>query len=151
VAADPHLAYRRLVAQVYEVAGLSRRRSDHDAAAEDTTTAQWHVLSVLSGGPATVPQVARRLGQARQSVQRVADELVARGDVVPAPNPDHARSSLLEITGTGTARLDRLWDRSRPSRLAMLADAGIGPDDLDRAATTLAALAAALRTAGPGR
>ena len=93
MAADPHVAYRRLIAQVYEVAGLSRRSSDRDAAAEHTTTAQWHVLSVLSGGPATVPQVARRLGQARQSVQRVADELVAHGDVRPVPNPDHARSS----------------------------------------------------------
>ena len=151
MAADPHVAYRRLIAQVYEVAGLSRRSSDRDAAAEHTTTAQWHVLSVLSGGPATVPQVARRLGQARQSVQRVADELVAHGDVRPVPNPDHARSSLLEITATGTARLERLWDRSRPSRLALLADADIGADDLDRATTTLAALAAALRTAASGR
>jgi DNA-binding MarR family transcriptional regulator len=145
MASDPHLAYRLLVAQVYELAGLSRRRSDRDAAAEATTTAQWHVLSVLAGAPATVSQVARRLGQARQSVQRIADDLVARGDVRPVPNPDHVRSPLLEITGTGSALLARLWDRSRPARVTMLADAGIDSADLDRAATTLAALAAALR------
>jgi DNA-binding MarR family transcriptional regulator len=151
MAADPHLAYRALIAHVYEVAGLSRRCSDQDAAAEHTTTAQWHVLSVLSGGRATVPQVARRLGQARQSVQRVADELVARGAVRPVANPDHARSPLLEITGTGAALLDRLWARSRPSRLDLLADAGLSTEDLDRAATTLAALAAELRTGFPGQ
>ena len=146
MAADPHLAYRLLVAQVYEVAGLSRRHSDRDAGAEGTTTAQWHVLSAVSDAPATVSQVARRLGLARQSVQRVADDLLARGDVRPVPNPDHVRSPLLEITGTGSALLDRLWERSRPTRVAMLAEAGISTADLDHAAATLAALAAALRS-----
>ncbi|MGI5128461.1 MarR family winged helix-turn-helix transcriptional regulator [Pseudonocardia sp. CA-107938] len=147
---DPHTAYRTLVAHVYELAGLSRRQSDRDAAAEGATAAQWHVLSVLSGGRATAPQVARRLGQARQSVQRVVDDLRARGDVRTASNPDHARSPLLEITPAGAARLDRLWTRSRPARLAVLDDAGLTPDDLTRAATTLAALAAALRRAERG-
>ncbi|MEJ3656612.1 MarR family winged helix-turn-helix transcriptional regulator [Actinomycetes bacterium KLBMP 9759] len=145
VTQDLYSAYRSLIAQTYEVAGLSRRLSDHDAAAEGATTAQWHVLSVLSGGPATVPQVARRLGQARQSVQRVADDLLAREDLRETANPDHTRSRLLTITELGTARLDRLWERSRPSRLAMLTDAGISAVDLDRAADTLAALAAAMR------
>ncbi len=147
MAEDLHTAYRALIAQTYEVAGLSRRLSDRDATAEDATTAQWHVLSVLSGGPATVPQVARRLGQTRQSVQRVADDLRARGDVATTANPDHTRSRLLAISEAGAARLDRLWDRSRPARAALLAGAGITGADLDRAAATLAALAAALRAA----
>ena len=108
------------------------------------------MLSVLSNRPATVPQVARRLGQARQSVQRVADDLLTRGDVEASTNPDHTRSRLLTITAAGTARLDRLWARSRPSRAALLADAGLTSADLDRAAGTLAALAAALRAAERG-
>lgn len=145
MAEDLHTAYRALIAQTYEVAGLSRRLSDRDAAAEDATTAQWHLLSVLSGGPATVPQVARRLGQARQSVQRVADDLRAAGDVRASANPDHARSPLLTITDRGTARLHRLWERSRPAREALLADAGLTAHELERAEHTLATLAAALR------
>ena len=39
MAEDLHTAYRALIAQTYEVAGLSRRLSDRDATAEDATTA----------------------------------------------------------------------------------------------------------------
>ena len=72
-------AYRLLIADVYELEGTSRRTSESIAAMAGQTTARWHVLSVLSTAPATVATVARRLGLARQSVQRVADGLLADG------------------------------------------------------------------------
>jgi DNA-binding MarR family transcriptional regulator len=45
---------------------------------------------------------------ARQSVQRVADELVADGLIHPTANPDHARAPLLELTPEGRAIYDKI-------------------------------------------
>src|SRR5438309_10079220 len=92
-------AYRLLVADVYELAGESRRSSDALAGRVGQTTARWHVLSVVSDGPRTVASAARRLGLARQSVQRVVDDLVAAGQLALRDNPDHARAPLVAPTG----------------------------------------------------
>src|SRR5215213_2268842 len=67
----------RLVADVLECAGALRRYGDALTRPLGQTEVRWAVLSVLSGGARTVPQVARRLGVTRQSVQRVANLLVA--------------------------------------------------------------------------
>ena len=56
-----------------------RRYGDAFTRRPGQTEARWAVLSILSGGARTVPQVARRLGVARQSVQRVANLLTAEG------------------------------------------------------------------------
>src|SRR3712207_3495790 len=72
-------AYRLLIADVYELAGESRRTSEALAREVGQSAARWHVLSVVSDGPRTVGSASRRLGLARQSVQRVVDDLVAAG------------------------------------------------------------------------
>ena len=64
-------AYRLLIAEVYEMAGRSRGTSEAIARRHGQTTARWHVLSVLEESDVTVPGIARRLGQARQSVQHL--------------------------------------------------------------------------------
>jgi DNA-binding MarR family transcriptional regulator len=142
---NEHQAYRLLIAAVYELAGLSRRISDRDAAARGTTTARWHVLSAVSEQPATVSAVARRLGLVRQAVQRVADELVAAGELERLANPAHARSPLLAITPAGRATLDTLWSDTEPSRTALLRHAGVTPADLDAARGTLEKILAVMR------
>lgn len=62
----------RLVADVFELAGLLRRSGEVVAAREGHTQARWQLLSVVSDRALTVPQAARRLGVTRQGVQRVA-------------------------------------------------------------------------------
>jgi DNA-binding MarR family transcriptional regulator len=52
--------------------------------------------------------IARRLGITRQSVQRVADAIVAEGLATYEPNPDHQRSPLVILTGTGESVLDTI-------------------------------------------
>jgi DNA-binding MarR family transcriptional regulator len=143
--AEEHLAYRLLIADVYELAGLSRRLSDRDAAAHGTTTARWHVLSVVSDRPATVPAIAGRLGLVRQAVQRITDELVAAGELERRDNPAHARSPLVAITAAGRATLDALWADTDRSRTALLASAGVTAAELDRARDSLSRILDALR------
>lgn len=138
-------AYRLLVADVYELAGVSRRSSEELARAEGQTVARWHVLSVLSDGARTVPSAARRLGLAPQSVQRVVGDLVASGHVVAAENPDHVRSPLLELTGSGREVVARLFDRSEADRAAVVARAGVSVAELAAAREVVRKLVAALR------
>lgn len=134
--------YRALIADVYELAAVSRRISEADAAARGVTVAQWHVLSVLSGGDATVPAVATRLGLTRQAVQRVVGELVETGLAARHDNPEHARSSLYRATETGLSKLEQLIaDTEAPRAEAVSA---VSLDELRAARNTLRAVLAGL-------
>jgi DNA-binding MarR family transcriptional regulator len=138
--------YRLLMAEVYELAGLSRRTSEAIAKELGQTVARWHVLSVLSAGPCTVPAIARRLGLTRQGVQRVADDLLAARLLQASPNPDHVRSPLLTLTNRGQLVLEQLTQRSDAARGRLLQHARIAADDLEAARTTLRALLQSLAT-----
>lgn len=138
-------AYRLLIADVYELAGLSRQVSEDLARSVGQTAARWHVLSVVSDGPRTVPSAARRLGLAPQSVQRVVGDLVAAGLVEAVDNPDHVRSPLMRLTGAGRTVVDELFTRSTAARADALARAGVTVDELAGARDVLRRLVGALR------
>ena len=103
----------RLVADVLECAGALRRYGDALTRPLGQTEVRWAVLSVLSGGARTVPQVARRLGVTRQSVQRVANLLAAEGLIESAPNPDNARSPLFRLSKRGEEVLTATCDLAK--------------------------------------
>jgi DNA-binding MarR family transcriptional regulator len=65
------------------------------------TSARWQVLGTLPDGPATVSDIARRMGLTRQSVQRIADRLVIDGFLKTRSNPAHRRAKLYLLTGKG--------------------------------------------------
>ncbi|MEO8686450.1 MAG: hypothetical protein ABI414_16605, partial [Devosia sp.] len=54
---------------------------------------------------------ARGIGHARQSVQRVADVLIAEGLVVQTAKPGDRRTMLLELTPEGVAVLTAIFER----------------------------------------
>jgi DNA-binding MarR family transcriptional regulator len=141
--------YRLLIADVYELAGESRRTSEALAREAGQSAARWHVLSVVSDGPRTVASAARRLGLARQSVQRVVDDLAAAGQVALRPNPEHVRAPLVEITPAGAATLARLVRRSDADRADLLRRAGVQGSELDQARAVLRLLLDALHQPGP--
>lgn len=97
-----------LVADLYQAAGLSRRLGEQIAKVEGQSQARWQVLSVLSDGPRTVAQAARRLSTARQAVQRVTRELANDGLLVAHDNPDHRTSPLFALTAEGERTLERM-------------------------------------------
>jgi DNA-binding MarR family transcriptional regulator len=94
-----------LVADLYEAAGVMRRRGDRIASVAGQSQARWQLLSVVSEGTWTVPHAARRLGLTRQAVQRVADDLRAAGLVRTERNPNHQRSPLIVLTDAGREAL----------------------------------------------
>jgi DNA-binding MarR family transcriptional regulator len=135
--------YRLLLADVYELAGTSRRTSEAAAREVGQTVARWHVLSVLSE-PTTAAGAARRLGLSRQSVHRVCGELSDDGLVTASDNPDHQTSPLLGLTPEGAAILSELVQRSDADRSRQLDRADITIEELAGARSTIRALIAAL-------
>lgn len=144
-----HEAYRLLIADVYELAGASRRISEQLAREVGQSAARWHLISVLSESEASVAAAARRLGLARQSVQRVADDLVRQGHLHVRPDPTDRRAPLLSLTDSGRVLMEELFDRSSEHRAAAVGRTGVSVTGLTRARETIRALTAALE--GPPR
>jgi DNA-binding MarR family transcriptional regulator len=74
----------------------------------DLTSARWQVLGTLPDGPATVAEIARRMGLTRQSVQRIADRLVIDGLVTTEANPAHRRAKLYLLTTHGMSVMEEV-------------------------------------------
>jgi DNA-binding MarR family transcriptional regulator len=94
-------ALRQLVLEVFRLNGALLRHGATLTAPVGQTQARWQVIGAVAEATRTVPQIARRMGMSRQSVQRVADLLAKDGMLRLDPNPDHARSPLLRLTPKG--------------------------------------------------
>ncbi len=97
-----------LVVQIFRLNGLITSAGDALAAPAGQTSARWRVLAAIDHEPETVARIARRWGQARQSVQRVANELVRDGLASYTENPKHRRAQLLVLTPTGRSALQAI-------------------------------------------
>ncbi|MEW2082854.1 MarR family transcriptional regulator [Streptomyces sp. NPDC005283] len=117
-----------LVADVFEAAGALRRAGEALAGEEGQTQARWQLMSVVSEAPLSVARAARRLGVARQGVQRIANELVRDGLAEFRENPDHRTSPLLALTGAGQRALSAITARAAAAHQAM--SEGISEYDL---------------------
>jgi DNA-binding MarR family transcriptional regulator len=135
--------YRLLVADVYELAGASRRTSESVARTAGQTVARWHVLSVLSE-PTTVAGAARRLGLSRQSVHRVCGDVIRDGLVESIDNPDHQTSPLLRLTTAGSETLAELVRRSDIERTRVLDHTGVTVAEMESAQAVIRTLISAL-------
>jgi DNA-binding MarR family transcriptional regulator len=94
-------ALRDLMLEVFRLNGALLRHGAMLTAPVGQTQARWQVIGAVAEATRTVPQIARRMGMSRQSVQRVADLLVEDGLLGFERNPDHARSPLLRLTTKG--------------------------------------------------
>jgi len=72
------------------------------------TGASWLVLSTVLRAPLPVAEIARLNGVTRQSVQRIADLLVAKGFADYQSNPRHRRAKLLAATPAGRDAIRRI-------------------------------------------
>jgi DNA-binding MarR family transcriptional regulator len=135
-------AFSALVARIFRLNGLLAAAGDAHSRPAGPSSARWQVLAMLEGEPVTVAGIARVLGLARQSVQRIADLLEADGLVRYVDNPRHRRARLAELTGEGRATLAAIQAAQRP--WANRVGGVVGERDLRRAAETLDALIEAL-------
>lgn len=101
-------AFSLLVVRIFQVNGYLLAAGDRLAAPTGQSSARWQVMAAVEQQPRSVADIARLLGLARQSVQRVADLLVADELALYRHNPAHVRAKLLELTPHGRAQLGRI-------------------------------------------
>jgi DNA-binding MarR family transcriptional regulator len=129
-------AFSVVVVQVLRLSGLLTAAGDELARPSGQTSARWMVLAAVEGKPATVADIARVLGLARQSVQRVADLLAEDGLARYEGNPDHQRAKLLRLTARGQAALRAIQAGQRVWADAL--GSAVGEAELRRASRSLA-------------
>ena len=93
----------------------SRLQNTADQMAQDVglSGTRWQVLSAVTSAtrPATISDIARWMGLARQSVQQVANALAKDGLIAYQPNPKHQRASLVIVTKKATKLLEQLDEK----------------------------------------
>ena len=128
-------AFSELVVQALRVHGLLIAAGNRLAKPAGQTEARWQVLGVVEHGPATVAQIARVFGLARQSVQRTVGSLVRDGLAALEDNPRHRRAKLVRLTPAGEAALRKIQASQRIWADAL--GAQLGERDLRQATEVL--------------
>ncbi|HZE48292.1 MAG TPA: MarR family transcriptional regulator [Jatrophihabitantaceae bacterium] len=131
-----------LVVKTFRLHGLFLEAAEQIARPAGLTAAWWQVLGAVLDQPRSVASIAREMGLARQSVQRVADLLAARGLIEYRPNPAHQRAKLVTPTSAGRAAIDSL--AATQHEWANRVAGAVGEDDLSRAVAVVDDLIAAL-------
>ncbi|MGW0394432.1 MarR family winged helix-turn-helix transcriptional regulator [Streptomyces sp. NPDC003042] len=93
---------------VFQLNGQFLAVSEELARPAGLTAAWWQVLGAVLREPLPVAGIARSMGITRQSVQRIADLLAAKGLAEYLPNPAHRRAKLLRPTEAGRAAIARI-------------------------------------------
>lgn len=97
-----------LVIEIFRINGRLVAYGDDLTAPSGLTSARWQVLGALAEGPAPAAHIARKMGLARQSVQRLADILIKDGFVLSGENPHHRKAHLLRLSPHGEERSENL-------------------------------------------
>jgi DNA-binding MarR family transcriptional regulator len=139
-AARAAAAMGRLTIESFRLNAQLLATGDELARDRGMTSARWQVLGTLlrADGPLTVAQVARRMALARQSVQRVANDLADAGLVRFVAGSGHPRWPQVQPTARGR----RVYAELEARRLAW-AGRLVGPGELralEAAADTLGRL-----------
>lgn len=140
-------ALTALVLPAFELNGEFLAAAEHLTRPHELTPARWQVLGATLDEPLPVAEIARRvgLGLARQSVQRVADDLVELGWASWAENPAHRRAKLLSPTERGVDAVRAL--AAEQHAWANAVGEAVGAEGLARLAELLPRVIAASRAA----
>jgi DNA-binding MarR family transcriptional regulator len=105
-----------IVLEVFKLNGLLVIEGDQLTKDLGLSSARWKVLGALalSRSQMTVPQIARAMGQTRQSVQRLVNEMRDDGFLVFQVNPHHKRAQLIALTAKGKKIYARLEQKQMP-------------------------------------
>ncbi len=107
-------AFTELILETFRFNGRLLAAGDRLTKPLGLTSSRWQVLGAIETQSLSVAQIARKMGLARQNVQRLADVLEKERIVEYAPNPDHKRAKLVCLTQRGrtaTKKLGRLQEK----------------------------------------
>lgn len=108
--------FTELALEVFKLNGLLVSEGDRISGEFGLSSARWKVLGAvaMADEPLTVAQVAREMGQARQSVQRIASNMAESGYFTWKDNPAHKRAKLLHLTAKGKRTFQLLESAQAP-------------------------------------
>ncbi|ABO25014.1 MarR family winged helix-turn-helix transcriptional regulator [Shewanella loihica] len=108
--------FTEIVLEVFKLSGQLTTEGDKLTQDVQMSSARWKVLGALgrAGNPMTVSDVAHSMGQSRQGVQRLANEMVELGFIALADNPQHKKAKLLLLTDKGVDVLQQLEQKQLP-------------------------------------
>ena len=132
---------------VFKLNGQMLEAGERLARPVGLTVAWWQVLGAVLRRPDTASGIARQMGLARQSVQRVVNRLMQEGLMESRRNPTHKRAPLLAPTDAGFAALQRI----KPGQITFarrLAEE-FGRDRLARLVADLQEMSALVDKVGP--
>jgi DNA-binding MarR family transcriptional regulator len=128
-------AFTAFLMRVFPLSERLSAAGEAIAAVGGQTLARWLVLEQIQDQPATVADIGRAIGHARQGVQRLADALVDAGAASYEDNPRHRRASLLRITPGGITSLRAIQRAQRAWSDRVGAE--LGQDSLEQASRVL--------------
>lgn len=105
---QPHDSWSIFAVTVFRLNGLILQAGENIAKPLGQSSARWQVLG-RAAQPQTAAQMAKEMGHARQSVQRVSDALVKEGLVRYEPHPTDRRTQLIELTAAGLEVLEAIY------------------------------------------
>jgi len=97
--------FRQLTRAVFAAQSSVLQYGDRANAAAGQSSARWRVMFNIAQGIGSVAEIARETDCARQSVQRLADALVADGLASYAPDPQDRRRQIITLTAKGSTLL----------------------------------------------
>ena len=118
-------AFTELVLETFRFNGRLLAAGDRLSKPVGLTSSRWQILGAIEGQSNSVAQIARKMGLARQNVQRIANVLKQEGIVEYVPNPDHQRAKLVCLTERGRkaakelARRQEAWANEIASRVCV--------------------------------
>jgi DNA-binding MarR family transcriptional regulator len=139
-------AFTALVLEVFRLNGQLLAAGDRLTEPVNLSSARWQVLGAIEQDALPVAQIARNMGLARQSVQRLADELEADGLIEYLPNVNHKRAKLVSLTRRGRDAMKIL--EQHQIRWANDVSAGIRAEEIDNALDVIRRLRHRLESAG---
>jgi DNA-binding MarR family transcriptional regulator len=108
--AQPTDAWSEFALSIFRLNGLIMQIGEGITEPIGQSSARWQVLG-RAFEPQTVAAMARDMGHARQSVQRLADVLAGEGLVAYRDHPTDRRTKLLELTPEGLKVLTAIFER----------------------------------------
>ncbi|MEN0037435.1 MAG: helix-turn-helix domain-containing protein [Cellvibrio sp.] len=108
--------FTRLVIEAFKINELLTIDGDAICKLQGVTNARWKILGCIADDKSqlTVPQIARKLGQSRQAVQRLANLMEAEELLIFTENPQHKRANFLELTQKGLTVFSNLMEVQTP-------------------------------------
>jgi DNA-binding MarR family transcriptional regulator len=100
--------FRQLTRAVFAAHSSVLRYGDRANAPFGQSSARWRVMFNIAQGNGSVSEIARVTDYTRQSIQRLADDLVAEGLATYTPDPDDRRKQIITLTATGSALLHEM-------------------------------------------